>query len=201
MRRITVKYAGECRACGAAIDHGEQAFHEKRVGLFCAGCEPEDGSDELRAYRQEGLDARNERLAERAEKRRAKAESLRQRDAHLWDDYAFITQPGHIPERARAIKRSDKAHELDREAAALDRKRSRGNARVKGDAAKRDEQRREAVREWLEPGMKAHTGHFGVQQVVKVNRKTARIRFADGHECTHDLIFFKPAQQQESNNG
>lgn len=195
MRQITVKYAGECRTCNTEIAAGETAWHERKVGIFCDGCQPTD-ADTLRAYRQESIDARAETLAQRADKRRAEATRLVNVDAERMSDIAFVTQPGHFPERARAIKRREKAANLAGEADALDRKAAQRTARVKGDAEARHEQRREAVRQWLKPGMQAHTGHFGVQEVCKVNKKTARIRFGDGHEVAHDLMFFRPAPEE-----
>ena len=75
---------------------------------------------------------RRERKAERlrgwAEKRDAKATALIERDAHYRGDHAFNTQPGHIPERARVIRRteqafehSSKAHEMAGKAAEIER--------------------------------------------------------------------------------
>lgn len=60
---------------------------------------------------RERREARADRLREWAGKREAKAIAIVQGDAHYWDDLAFVTQPGHIPERARAIKRGERAGE------------------------------------------------------------------------------------------
>lgn len=62
---------------------------------------------------------RRERLERKAERRRdwaagrtSKAQALQSATPDsLRHDWAFITQPGHIPERARMIRRDDKAHE------------------------------------------------------------------------------------------
>lgn len=197
MRQITVKYGGECRACGEVIDPGESAIHEKRVGLFCIGCEPADGSDELREYRQQAIDQRADKLEERAAKRRAEAAGIYERDQHLMSDIAFTTQPGHIPERDRIIKRREKAGRLSAEADALEGRAQRTRARVKGDAAQRDEQRREFVREWIEAGMRVRHSILGPATVEKVNRKTARVRLdSTGNSYAEDLIFLSRADEQ-----
>lgn len=55
-----------------------------------------------------------------AEKRTAEAERLRNVDAHLRHDWAFITQPGRIPARERMNRRDEKAYNLGTEAARMD---------------------------------------------------------------------------------
>lgn len=64
--------------------------------------------------RRERLEARLARRREWAEGRRAKAEQLLERNKPFEGDWAFSTQPGHIPERARAIARSDRAYEHEK---------------------------------------------------------------------------------------
>ena len=58
---------------------------------------------------------RRERRAENyrtwAAKREQTAAAVFKADEHYTSDYAFNTQPGHIPERARLIKRHDRQHE------------------------------------------------------------------------------------------
>lgn len=61
--------------------------------------------------RRERLERKVELRREWAEKRRAKAGGLLAVDDRLRADWAFATQPGHIPERARMIRREDKAYE------------------------------------------------------------------------------------------
>lgn len=61
--------------------------------------------------------ARADRLEEWSEGRRAKADELHARNEPYRGDIAFNTQPGHIPERARAIRRTEKAWEHERTAA------------------------------------------------------------------------------------
>ena len=62
--------------------------------------------------RRERLERKAEKRREWAEGRNGKADALRAQDPPgLRNDWAFITQPGHIPERARMNRRDDKAHE------------------------------------------------------------------------------------------
>ena len=83
-------------------------------------------------------------------------------------------------------------------------KRLRNGVRVAGDAKrKRDEMEpalqamREKVRAWLKPGMKVDTRVYGVQEISKVNRKTAAfiLRSSIGTaQLTVDLsLIIKPA--------
>ena len=61
-------------------------------------------------YREKRL-ARAKRLREWAEKRQQKARQVFAEAEQYRGDYAFNTQPGHIPERARLIAREDRAFE------------------------------------------------------------------------------------------
>jgi len=54
-----------------------------------------------------------------AGKREATAAAVFKADEHYTSDYAFNTQPGHIPERARLIRRHDRQHESLAKAASM----------------------------------------------------------------------------------
>jgi phage shock protein A len=56
-------------------------------------------------------EARAERLREWAGKREERAGAVFAAGEPMRSDWAFITQPGHIPERARLIAREDRAYE------------------------------------------------------------------------------------------
>ena len=181
MRTITVRFPGECCKCGAELPLGEQAAHDRGVGLFCLPCAPTD-PEEIREYRQVAADQKASRLEGWADKRQEKAAALHSRNEPFTGDYAFNTQPGHIPERARVNRRADKAFEHSKKAASMNAKASnlRNHVRVAGDAQrKRDamepglEAMREQVRAWIKPGMRVDTRVYGVQEIAKVNRKTA----------------------------
>jgi len=61
--------------------------------------------------RRERLERKVERRREWAAGRSQKAAGLRAQNEPLRGDWAFTTQPGHIPERARANKRDERAFE------------------------------------------------------------------------------------------
>jgi hypothetical protein len=61
--------------------------------------------------RRERLQAKVQRREQWAANRRSAAASLDARNEPYRGDWAFNTQPGHIPERARAIARTDQAIE------------------------------------------------------------------------------------------
>ena len=60
---------------------------------------------------RERREARAGRLREWAEKRQHAAAAVFKQGEHYRGDFAFNTQPGHIPERARLIAREDRAFE------------------------------------------------------------------------------------------
>jgi hypothetical protein len=107
--------------------------------------------------RRERLERKLERRREWAEKRDAKAAGLQAQNAPFRGDWAFATQPGHIPERARANRRDGRAYEHAKMAdyhsskvAGLERQLDRAifsdddnaiealEARIKANEAKRD---------------------------------------------------------------
>lgn len=62
---------------------------------------------------------RAERLREWAGKREERAEAVFEAGEPYTSDYAFNTQPGHIPFRAKLIAREDRAHESLRRAGSM----------------------------------------------------------------------------------
>ena len=73
----------------------------------------------MNAYEQK-QEARRERLENAADKLEAKAAAvLNVGQDHYSRDWAFITQPGHIPARAQWIKKQDRAFQETRDAADL----------------------------------------------------------------------------------
>ena len=190
MRQITVKYAGDCRKCGESLDVGAAAIYERRVGIFCVPCGPTD-TEEIREYRQEGADRKADRLEGWAEKRETKARAALNSYPSMRHDWAFITQPGHIPARARMIKADDRAHEsLNVASGFRDRADSLRHVRVAGDAAKRDEAKREANDAIIQKGSRVNDFAFGTGTVLAIFKKSYRIkwdRFGTVH--ARDKIF------------
>lgn len=68
---------------------------------------------------RERREARAARLREWADKRERDAAAVIEADRVYTDDWAFNTQPGHIPIRARVIARGDRARESARKAAGM----------------------------------------------------------------------------------
>jgi len=177
MRQMIVKYAGDCRTCGAALPAGSAAIYERHIGLFCLGCAPTD-TEAIRTLRQEAADRKATKYEGWAAQRRDRAGAVLEHNSIYTGDTAFNTQPGHIPLRARVIKQNDRAFESLSIAREFDAKaqKLRANVRVAGDAEARRQATREACLSWIKKGMTVQTAHFGPGIVEKVNKKTATIR-------------------------
>ena len=177
MRELTVRWETECKRCGAALEVGTQAMYEKSMGLFCLGHEPKD-VEEIRAYRLAKAEKKAERLDEWAEKREKKAEQDLNSYPSLRHDWAFITQPGHIPARARMNRADDRACESLKVAEGM---RSKADClrhvRVAGDAERKREKIRAALDTMISKGSQVHDAVFGLGTVVGVYPKSYRIRF------------------------
>ena len=177
MRVINLKYAGNCRKCDSLLTEGAQAAYERRIGVFCPSCQPTD-PEEIRQYRQEGADRKADRLEQWATKRRDSATTTLDHNRHYTDDLAFNTQPGYFPLRHRVIAQNDRANESLAVAQNMEDKADRlRHVRVAGDAARSDQKHREHLLTVLKPGMRVIGGVSGEGTILKVNRKTARIRF------------------------
>lgn len=196
MKTITVRYTGECRKCSAELAVGIQAIHEKRVGLFCLGCAPTDPED-IRAYRQAAADRRADMYEEWAEKRETKAHAALNSHMDIRRDIAFITQPGHIPFRARMIAADDRAYQSLNTADRFRGKAEslRNGVRVKGDKERYRQAKREAALSWIKVGMRVDTVSFGLGTVAKINKKTATITNTGASGTARfnvDLSWLKP---------
>jgi hypothetical protein len=104
-----------------------------------------------------------------------KAEALHERNEPYRGDIAFNTQPGHIPERARALRRTEKAwkHEAKAREHLSKAAAYRSGVRVKGDAKRKRAELREKMRPYLAPGVMVKS-MYGIHEVQKVNSKTVR---------------------------
>lgn len=94
---------------------------------------------------RERREARAERLREWADKREATAAALHARNEVYRGDVAFNTQPGHIPERARAIARTERAWENERKAASMTSRAASIEAATAGSIFSDDEDAVEAL--------------------------------------------------------
>lgn len=199
MRTITAKYDGECRACSEATAAGDEVVYERGIGVFHPACAPTD-PDEIRAYRDERAERKAGRYEEWAEKRRAKAAALEKQNEPYRGDIAFNTQPGHIPERARAIRRSEKAWEHSTTASEFEGKarRLRNGVRVAGDAERKREQERKANDQIITVGDLVDTVICGPGIVLKINAKTYTCSVRDGaYKSTFDKSWCRLIEKRE----
>ena len=198
MHQITVKYGGDCRKCGASLEVGGQAIHEKRVGLFCLPCAPTD-PEEIRAYRQEGADRKADRLDEWAEKRRERATAQLNSHPEVRHDWAFITQPGHIPFRARMNAADGRAYESLKVAGGMEaRAESLRHVRVAGDAEKKYQAHRDGLSAVISKGCRVYDVCFGYGEVVGIFKKSCRVKWEkSGNIWARDKMFLQLAKEQE----
>ena len=145
MREITTKYDGQCKRCEREISTGEQVMYEKSMGIFCVGCEPKT-VEEIRHFRTLKAERKAERLEEWAGKREKGAAAQLNSYPSIRGDYAFNTQPGHIPFRSRMIKADDRAFEsLEKAGEMREKATNLRNVRVAGDAERKRQAHREAL--------------------------------------------------------
>ncbi len=196
MRQLTVKYQGECKKCGQSLEVGQPAMYEKSMGIFCVGCEPKD-VEEIRAFRLAKAERKAEKYEEWAEKREHKANAQLNSNPEIRHDWAFITQPGHIPMRAQMIQADDRAFEsLNIAEGFRNKAESLRHVRVKGDAARRNEAKREANDSLIQKGSKVTDIVFGEGTVISIHKKSYRIQWdRSGNTWARDKIFVKPLNQ------
>jgi len=152
-------------------------MYEKSMGLFCLGHEPQ-GVDEIHQYRLMKAEGRAARYDEWAEKREKKAKQDLNSFPTMRHDWAFITQPGHIPARARMIAADDRAIESLKVAEGMRHKaESLRHVRVAGDAERKREKVRAALDTMIGKGSQVYDAVFGLGTVVGVYPKSYRIRF------------------------
>lgn len=189
MRKLESRFAGQCDRCGNAYQAGDAIMYEKPTGCFCVGCEPVE-LDDIRAFRQAKIDRKNERregwaLARerRAATHQARSDSLmgRDRSPDGRADWALVTQPGYIPQRAQANRAQERAWDEQR-AAAEHRARKIGPAQVRGDAERARAERRERVRPLLlaRVGTTVQCHPYGEVTLLRVNTKSATVRTPSG---------------------
>jgi uncharacterized Zn finger protein (UPF0148 family) len=193
MRELITRYDGECKKCGAALAVGVTVMYEKSMGVFCPGCEPKD-VEEIREYRTMKAEIKAARYEGWAEKREEKATAALNSYPSLRHDWAFITQPGHIPARARMNAADDRAHESLQVARGM-RERASGilnNVRVAGDAERNRQAKREALDRLIGKGSRVRDLCFGDGEVIGVYSKSYRIRFDRGYTYSLDKSYIRP---------
>lgn len=149
----------------------------------------------VRAERQARNDAKAARYEGWAAKRRAAAGAAIASENRDW---AWMSQPGHLPGRAREIAKHERALGSLAVADKMEAKaeRLRASVAVAGDAEIARQAKREAVAPKLTVGARVFTHLYGFGSVEKINRKTARVLF-DGrngpHSTTVDLSWIEAA--------
>lgn len=197
MRPLRLKYGGECRKCSAILPVGAEAIYERRAGIWCPGCAPTD-PDEIRAVRQEAADRKADRLEEWAEKRERKASAVLTSHPQVRHDWAFITQPGHIPLRARMNAADGRAMESLQVAGGFRGRAAslRSGVRIAGDAERRREANRAKAREWVTVGMVYRDPFYGSSRVTRINKNTvSAVRLSDGVKLKTDLSWVERFQE------
>ena len=192
MRQITVKYEGECKRCGEVLEVGADAMYEKSMGCFCMGHEPTE-PEEIREFRLAKNENRAARYEEWAEKREKKAAADLNSYPEMRHDWAFITQPGHIPARARMNASDQRACESLKVADGMRSKaESLRNVRVAGDAERRREKVRAALDTMIQKGSRVEDACFGTGVVIGVYKKSYRIKFDKGCTYARDKSYVRP---------
>lgn len=198
MRQLTVKYQGECKKCGQSLEVGQSAMYEKSMGIFCIGCEPKE-VEEIRAFRLEKAEAKAERYEKWAYKREHEAQAALNSFPSMRHDWAFITQPGHIPARARMNKADDRAYESLHIAEGMRNKaESLRNVTIAGDAERKRQAKREALDQLISKGSRVIDAVFGEGTVLSIHKKSYRIQFISKcgpeqfYTCARDKSFVKP---------
>lgn len=166
-------------------------MYEKPTGCFCIGCEPRE-PDDIRAFRQAKIDAKNDRREGWAQARERRADRYQHRSDVLMGrdrspdgraDWALVTQPGHIPQRAQANRAQERAWE-EQAAAAEHRKRMLYPARVAGDRERARQAQRDAVRDLVAKyiGKEIVCHPYGRVTLLRVNAKSATVQTASGFQ-------------------
>lgn len=203
MRKLIVKYDGNCTNCGTDLLIGQEAMYEKTTGIFCVGHEPTT-IESIREYRQAKLDRKSERRQSWADSAVKQADNI-DKSLNPYKDYSFITQPilvGHHSEKShrnllkRIHGKMDKEYEL-RKKADLHLQHVGRKAIVKGDAARRDQDIRDKWDTIIFVGSKVHDFCFGDGIVKKVNKKTYTITWdKTGNTWTRDKTFVVPLERK-----
>lgn len=194
MRKLEVRYEGQCARCGNALHVGDAAMYEKTTGIFCVGCEPVEVED-IRHFRTMKAEKRAGRLEAKAERLERLADQKQAEFNHYRQDHAWMTQPGHIPGREKVLKRYEKGFELRAEAEDA-RSRAEGvmtyKTRVKGDAARADAATRAARDTVLTVGSRVFDHCFGQGTITRVFAKSYRVKWDRGTEWSRDKIYCYP---------
>jgi len=150
--------------------------------------------EELREYRFKKARKRADQLEQWANNKLKKAKQIEDSWGDVIHDIAFLTQPGHIPLRARINRQQEKVFQLREEAEKL-QERAKGvmeyKTRVAGDAAAIREMQRKEQDKIISVGTQIFCALYHRKGIVeKVFKKSYRIKFADiEHTITLDKTY------------
>jgi len=175
-RTIQNKYVGNCKICEKEIPIGTEVQYVKWAGIFCLNHVLT--TEDIRKYRQERADKKANRLIGKAERLGKIADEKQSGFDKFRGDTAFLTQPGHIPFRRKLIDRYDKGIELRNEAEKAREKAESisSSVRVKGDAEKRYQVKRDFMTINVKVGDKVNWMHTKELEILKVNKKTFTLK-------------------------
>ena len=152
---------------------------------------------DLRAYRQQKLNRKIQRLRSRAQRLEKIAEEKQAAFNTHRGDIAFLTQPASKSSsfgkhRQKILDRYDKGIELQTEAQKLREKadwlEKRGVV-VKGDAQRARQEKREQQDKTISVGSKVYDFAYGEGEIIRLNKKTYTIRFTSGFTCARDKTY------------
>lgn len=153
--------------------------------------------ERLRAYRQEKANRKAERIKDWGESKLRQAQELEDSIPEYAHDWAYITQPGHIPGRDKINRKQEKIFRLREEGKAqIERGRriEKYGARVKGDAERERQAKREEQDKAIGKGSRVHDFCFGDGEVTRVNTKSYSIKFDTGGTYPRDKTYVKLIQ-------
>ena len=152
-------------------------------------------TEEQRKIKKEKAERKARRVETKA--RRLLKEAQRIEDSWPKDvihDIAFITQPGHIPMRARIIRQQEKVFKLRVEAKKLFEKAESiriYGSRVRGDAERAREEKREKLDQEVQIGSRVFCPLYGWGEVLRIYKKSYRVKFDRGFVLTVDKVLFE----------
>jgi len=119
-------------------------------------------------------------------------------------DIAFNTQPGHIPMRAKIIRQHDKVLRLREEAKRLLEKAENiriYGSKVRGDAERVREEEREKLDQEVQIGSRVFCPLYGWGKVLKIFKKSYRVKFDRGFVFTADKVLFELRKEVKEKQG
>jgi len=152
-------------------------------------------TEEQRKIKKEKAERKARRLESRARRLLKKAQEIEDSwPKDIIHDIAFLTQPGHIPMRARIIRQHDKVLKLREEAKRLLEKAENiriWGSRVRGDAERAREEKREKLDQEVQIGSRVFCPLYGWGEILKVYKKSYKVKFDRGFVLTVDKVLFE----------